>query len=221
MKATYINPHITDSDENKERCVKEKNFNLMLKRIIEDSITAAIPLFQTHINKMAGPFTESEALEFAKLMEDAYYGKLEPVPLNPYMEEEKKKEKVGPNSKFTVDNIFPITPAKVKEYVSSSTDPSKQAQGKSILVAPKSLVVSIIDEKTSVNFQRIYDKRTKEMNPRSSGSSSRAVSSGSTNAAVSRSFSARSGVASSLVIQELIQLVRSVIDDNESLVKTK
>lgn len=88
------------------------------------------------------------------------------------------------------------------------------------MVAPKSLVISIIDEKTSVSFQQIYDKRTKEMNPRSSGSSSRVVTSSSSIAAVSRS-TRRSGVATSLVIQELIQLVRSVIDDNESLVKVK
>lgn len=100
--------------------MNEKNFNLMLKKVIEDSISVAVILCHSYISKMAGPFTESEALEFSNLMEDAYYGKLEPVPINPYMEEEKKKEKVGPNSKFTVENIFPITPAKVKEYVNST-----------------------------------------------------------------------------------------------------
>jgi hypothetical protein len=77
------------------------------------------------------------------MIEQAYQGKLEPVQINPFMDKDKAGNKVAANAKLTVGDIFPITSAKVKKFM---TQEKARTPAKSILVAPKNLVLSIVEE---------------------------------------------------------------------------
>lgn len=146
----------------------------------------------------------------------AYQGKLEPVDINPYMDKDKINNKVTTSAKLTVAQIFPISSAKVRKFMTSER---QRTPVKSILVAPKKLVVSIIEESMSATLEKVFDQRAKEVKEESKGSHYGRTTQNE-KASVSKSWSARSGSSCSMIIQELIQLVRSVIEEND-LVKKK
>ena len=112
------------------------------------------------------------------------------------MDKDKVNNKVNTTSKMTVAQIFPITSAKVKKFMTAE---KQRTPVKSILVAPKKLVVSIIEELTSISLDKVFEQRAKEVKDESRGSQY-----GKTTqierASVSKSWSARSGGSCSLVI---------------------
>lgn len=97
--------------------MNEKNYNLTLRRVIDDAIPIALTLYSTNTSKVAGPYSEEMALELSYLLEKAYAGKVEPVNMNPYIDQDKKNVKVTPQSKMTVADIFPISSEKVKNFM--------------------------------------------------------------------------------------------------------
>ena len=116
--------------------------------------------------------------------------------MNPFMEKEKAGSKIASNAKLTVGDIFPISASKVKKFM---TQEKARTTVKSILVAPKNLVISIIEEDTSAILETLFEQRAKEVKEgsRGGGFSKSTTSEGPT---ISRSFSSRSGVSFSLVI---------------------
>ena len=45
--------------------MKEKNYNIVLRRVIEDAVAIAIPLFASNIGKVGIPMSQSHALELS------------------------------------------------------------------------------------------------------------------------------------------------------------
>ena len=112
------------------------------------------------------------------------------------MEKEKAGNKIATNAKLTVGDIFPISASKVKKFM---TQEKTRTAVKSILVAPKKLVISIIEEDTSAILEKLLEQRAKEVKDGSrSGVSAKTTVYESSS--ISRSFSSRSGVSFSLVI---------------------
>lgn len=191
--------------------MNEKNYNLLLRKVIEEAVAIAVNLYSNNTCKVAGPYSEEKALELSSLIEMAYKGKLDPVQINPYMDKDKVNNKVTPTAKMTVAQIFPITSAKVRKFMTSER---QRTPAKSILVAPKKLVVSMIEEATSTTLVRVFEQRTKEVKEETKGSTYGRVTQNE-KPSVARSWRARSGSSCSLIIQELIQLVRSVVEEND------
>ena len=131
------------------------------------------------------------------------------------MDEDKVNARVTSSARPTVAEIFPITPAKVKAFM---TQERQRTPVKSILVTPKTLVVSIVEDQTSVSLEKVFEQRAKEVKDESRGSS-QGKTTQSEGATVAKSWATRSGASSSLVVQELIQLVRSVVEENDFLKK--
>ena len=122
--------------------------------------------------------------------------------MNPHMDKDKSSTKAG-GSKYTIAEIFPITSAKVKKFMITQERQRAATNVKSILVAPKTLVVSIIEEMTSTSLEKVFEQRAKEVKDESRGASYGKATQVE-KAAITKSWSARSGSSSSLVIQELI-----------------
>ena len=58
VKVTYVNPITTDSDDLKQRRMNEKNYNLRLRKVIDEAIQIAVTLYSSNTCKVAGPFSE-------------------------------------------------------------------------------------------------------------------------------------------------------------------
>ena len=69
VKATYTNPLTTDSEDLKKRRMQEKNYNLRLRKVIDDALAIAVTLYQSNTCKVAGPYPEEQALELSGLIE--------------------------------------------------------------------------------------------------------------------------------------------------------
>ena len=69
VKATYANPLTTDSDDLKKRRMQEKNYNLKLRKVIDEALAIAVTLYQSNTCKVAGPYPEEQALELSGLIE--------------------------------------------------------------------------------------------------------------------------------------------------------
>lgn len=69
VKVTFVNPIMTDSDVLKERRMNEKNYNIKLRKVIEDAVSIAIVLYQNNVSKVAGPFTMDQALDLSNILE--------------------------------------------------------------------------------------------------------------------------------------------------------
>lgn len=94
------------------------------------------------------------------MLEQAYAGRLESVQINPHMDKDKVNNKVTANSAITVADIFPISSSKVKKFM--TLEKSQKLTIKSVFVAPKSLVVTIVEEKTNDSLQGVFDSRAKD-----------------------------------------------------------
>ena len=159
VKATFVSPVQSDSDELKQRRMNEKNYNLKLKKVVEDALTLAIQLYNSNIVGVAGPYPEEKALELSNLLDQAYKNQLEPVQINPYMDKDKVNNKVSSNSKITVNDLFPITSAKMKKFM---TTEKGRTNVKSILVVPKSLVITLVESETRKELQKVFEQRQKD-----------------------------------------------------------
>ena len=82
------------------------------------------------------------------------------------MDDDKKSARVTSGSKMTVADIFPISSEKVKNFM---TQERQRTPVKCIFVAPKSLVVSVIEENTSLCLEKVFEQRTKEVKDESRG----------------------------------------------------
>ena len=45
--------------------MNEKNYNIKLRRVIEDAVSVAIVLYQNNVSKVAGPLSMDQALELS------------------------------------------------------------------------------------------------------------------------------------------------------------
>jgi len=88
IKETYKDPFTTDSDEEKKRCMEEKNYYIRLQAILRDTLQIAEQLFIRNTAIFEGPLSVEQASELADLLSQAYRGQLTPVNCNPNMKEE-------------------------------------------------------------------------------------------------------------------------------------
>ncbi len=64
-------------------------------------------LHQRYSAPITEPLAHAEALEFADILNQAYKGQLEPIPLNPFMKEEVEQKKLAEGKKLS--QYFPFT----------------------------------------------------------------------------------------------------------------
>ena len=128
------------------------------------------------------------------------------------MDKDKVNNKVSPASKLTVSDIFPISPAKVKKYM---TQEKSRVPVKSILVAPKQLVISIVEVDTKTELEKIFEGKAKEVKESSRSGVATKVIAVPENPSVVMSQTRQCGMTCSVVIQELIQLVQCILEDKD------
>ena len=49
--------------------MQEKNYNLRLRKVIDEALAVAVTLYQSNTCKVAGPYPEEQALELSGLIE--------------------------------------------------------------------------------------------------------------------------------------------------------
>ena len=111
-------------------------------------------------------------------------------------------------SKLSATAIFPLSSEKLKKIMTHEAKKAHPYPPVSILVAPKKLVVTICERQTCADVEREFTMRHKELQ-----SSRGSVSKGSTVIPSKQEFYSM-GASASVVIQELIQLVRSLIESS-------
>ena len=215
MKATFQQPTSNDSAETRQRKMEESNFNTRLLHVVREAITIATSLSQRQSAAVAGPMGHDQALELAHLLDKAYSGRLAPIGLNPHLDPNQPAPKIHPSSKLSVAELFPITSEKVKKMMTQEAKARHPYPPISILVAPKRLVVTICERETSKEMEKEFALRNHEAKHSRSSISSRSQHQDG-NAIPSKEDFYSMGASTSVVIQELIQLVRCLIDERDT-----
>lgn len=77
--------------------------------MIREAIILSGFLCSRHSYPVGGPLSYSVAIELAELLDRAYNGELDPIPLNPFAEEA-ATSKVIACIKMSLKDLFPLTP---------------------------------------------------------------------------------------------------------------
>ena len=212
MKATYQMPTSNDSAEIRKRKMEESNFNTRLLHVVREAITIATSLSQRQSAAVAGPLSHDQALELAHLLDKAYSGRLAPIGLNPHLDPNQVGATPYKDSKLKATEIFPICAENLKKITVHQAETQKYPPTV-ILVAAKKLVVSIVDCKTRVDLEKEFAERHSEMKKVKADPRKEVPSESSFGVTATKSYSQITGSSQSVIIQDIISLVRGLVSD--------
>eukprot|EP00347_Sterkiella_histriomuscorum_P020695 403336831 len=201
VRITHEDCKEEDSKEEQLRKLNEGNFNIRVQAHLKDTLSLAAALHHRYTAPLTEPLPYNKAVEFSILLQKAYKGQLEPIPMNPFIKEEHKEKKLA--SQKSVSECFPLL-VKTIEGPKKAKDLPPGA-GAPILIAPKQFVVSLAEKRVFQKYETIVETKTSslkalEKNP---------IDGFSCNV-ITQSIR-RQGASISIIIQHYIQLLRSMI----------
>jgi hypothetical protein len=121
------------------RKLNSHNYNVRIMQHIRQAVSIASQLQSRYSAPITEPLEHGEALEFAKLLQQAYKGQIEAVPINPYLKEEFHHKKLAEGKKLST--YFPLTQTNVMAGVKQPELPPGHAPP--VVICQKMLVVSL------------------------------------------------------------------------------
>lgn len=138
------------------RKLNSKNFNEQIMHHIMQALCLATQLHQRYSVPVTEPLDYKEAMEFASLLQQAYRGELEPVPINPFLREEFHEKKLPEGKRLK--QYFPFTLTQVMNGIKQpELEPGKAPH---VVICEKTLVVSVTTQRISKDIEKLLDNRS-------------------------------------------------------------
>ncbi|CDW79829.1 hect domain and rcc1-like domain-containing protein [Stylonychia lemnae] len=211
IKSTWEECKDDDTQEEQERKLNERNFNTRVSSHLKDALQLAVILHQRYSAPLTEPLPYKKALEFSNLLQQAYNNQLAPIQINPFMKAESKEKKLS-NAK-SVAQCFPLLVKTIDSGKKAKDLPPGACA--SIVIAPKQLVVSIAEKRVAQKYEIIVETK---------GASLKALEKNPIDGFACNVISQqirRQGASISVIIQQYIQLLRSLVTKSKRSISQK
>jgi hypothetical protein len=145
-----------DPAEEQLRKLHSKNFTERVMHHLFQAVCIASQLQSRFSVPVTEPLPHAEAMDFARLLQQAYKGQLAAVPINPHLKEEFRHKKLSEGKKLS--QYFPLTLPNVMAGVKQPELPPGHAPP--VVICQKSLVVSVMTERFSKDIEKILESRS-------------------------------------------------------------
>jgi len=204
IKLTQEEIKAEDTDEEKQRKLREKNFNRRISQHFSDAKVLCTQLLAKSYVEFPFALSYEKCLEIADLFQKAYAGLLDPVPINPHMKAENKEKKLGTGN--SVVQSYPFAPRQQKNAPNTGFKAAPP-----IIIAKNQLTISLCEKEM---FENIENYLNALINYQDKMRYLQGVK-----YAPTKSFGPNSiiiGSAYSICIEELISLLRQLTINPES-----
>lgn len=190
-----------DTPEEQLRKLNSKNFTERITHHLFQAMCIASQLQARYSVPVTEPLSHAEALDFTRLLQQAYRGQISAVPINPHLKEEFHHKKLSEGKKLS--QYFPFT---LPNVLAGAKQPELQpGHAPPVVICPKTLVVSVMTEKFAKDIEKILESRSAnlkalEKNPADGFRLN-----------VCRNNTKRQGSSVSTCILTLIQFVREIL----------
>ena len=150
VKLTQEEVKAEDSEEEKLRKLKEKNYNRRISQHLSDAKALSSHLLARSFVQYPILMSHAQAMEVADLLKKAYNNQLPPVPINPYLKPDAKAKKL--TTGVTVEASFPLVPKPPK-----GGNPANAPPPPPIILAKARLVISLCEKSLFEGMEKYLD----------------------------------------------------------------
>jgi hypothetical protein len=142
IKVSFEEVKETDNAEEVIRKEKERAFIKRIKKHFVDAKAIATILLSRSFASFLSPLSYSEGVELSSLLEKAYLKKVSPIPINPYIAESKKQNKLE-GFNLLIKDSFPLI------FKEAAKPKEQQYKGPKIEIAKPQLLLSLCESSIS------------------------------------------------------------------------
>ena len=144
-----------DPPEEQLRKLESRNFTERVTHHLFQAMCIASQLQGRYSVPVTEALSHAEALDFARLLQQAYKGQIPAVPLNPHLKEEFHHKKLAEGKKLS--QYFPLT---LPNVMAGVKQPELQpGHAPPVVICQRTLVVSVMTEKFSRDIEKILEGR--------------------------------------------------------------